>query len=288
MRWPPSAQWAAIALSLALAISVVSVAAASARPRPNVLFFAVDDLGAYLNSYGHPHLHTPNFDRLKAMGTQFNRAYVSVSVCAPSRTAFLTGLRPDTTRVWTIGPYFRNHTGMDGVKTLPQLFRDAGYNATGAGKIFHIGTPSGGMIGSEARRDSAEHCFRSNALHCTATARVLIPAVPCGSLTGMNGPDGITGIFSIPGNADKCSAKHGLDQNALHTCAHGDEGAQLYYDSVWAYSDLIAAGKVSKYDAPDIPVVHINGVETKGLDAYFGLGKKLCASRFCRSSLFSD
>ena len=163
MRWPPSAQWA-IALSLALAVSVVSVAAASARPRPNVLFFAVDDLGAYLNSYGHPHLHTPNFDRLKAMGTQFNRAYVSVSVCAPSRTAFLTGLRPDTTRVWTIGPYFRNHTGMDGVKTLPQLFRDAGYNATGAGKIFHIGTPSGGMIGSEARRDSAEHCFRSNAL----------------------------------------------------------------------------------------------------------------------------
>ena len=92
----------------------------------------------------------------------------------------------------------------------------------------------------------------------------------------MNGPDGITGIFSIPGNADKCSAKHGLDQNALHTCAHGDEGAQLYYDSVWAYSDLISAGKVSKYDAPDIPVVHINGVETKGLDAYFGLSKKIC------------
>ena len=95
-------------------------------------------------------------------------------------------------------------------------------------------------------------------------------------MTGMNGPDGITGIISIPGNADKCAAKHGLDQAALHACAHGDEGNQAYHDSVWAYSDMIAAGKVSKYDAPDIPVVHINGVETKGLDAYFGLSKKIC------------
>ena len=131
---------------------ILTAVSASTTAAPNVLFFAVDDLGAYLNSYGHG-THTPNFDRLKAMGTQFNRAYVSVSVCAPSRTAFLTGLRPDTSRVWTIGPYFRNHTGMDGVKTLPQLFRDAGYNATGAGKIFHIGTPSGGMISSEGGGD---------------------------------------------------------------------------------------------------------------------------------------
>ena len=122
--------------------------------RPNVLFTVVDDLSPAFQQYGGV-AHTPNLGRLAAAGVQFDFAFVSVAVCAPSRTAFLTGLRPDTTQVWTIGPYFRNASrgeGMD-VVTLPQLFRQHNYTVTGAGKIFHPGTPSGGLMKSEGGGD---------------------------------------------------------------------------------------------------------------------------------------
>ena len=133
--------------ALVFALSLASAPAAASTPaKPNVLFIVVDDLAPAFEQYGSP-AKTPNMGRLAAKGVQFDRAYVSVAVCGPSRTAFLTGLRPDTSQVWTIGPYFRNMSRGQGmrVKTLPQTFRDAGYNATGAGKIFHPGTPSGGI-----------------------------------------------------------------------------------------------------------------------------------------------
>ena len=113
--------------------------ASLSSPPPNVLFIVVDDLNPTLSTYGHDVI-TPGIERLAKMSTQFNRAYVSMAVCAPSRTAFLTGLRPDTTQVWTIGPYFRNVSRGQGMQivSLPQAFRMRGYNTTGAGKIFHV------------------------------------------------------------------------------------------------------------------------------------------------------
>ncbi len=94
----------------------------------------VDDLGTALEVYGGLAI-TPNLKRLAAKGTQMRSAFVSIAVCAPSRTAFLTGLRPDTTQVWTIGPYFRATSRGEGMEvvTLPQMFRMHGYNTTGAG-----------------------------------------------------------------------------------------------------------------------------------------------------------
>ena len=92
------------------------------------------------------------------------------AVCAPSRTAFLTGLRPDTTQVWTIGPYFRNVArgqGLD-VVTLPQLFRANGYFTSGAGKIFHPGTPSGGFSSSEGGGDMCPGQQLNNTAVCTS------------------------------------------------------------------------------------------------------------------------
>ena len=94
-------------------------------------------------------MHTPNIARLAQAGTSFRFAYCQVAVCAPSRTALLTGVRNDWARVWTIGPYFRRSMGTQAdpkiFKTLPQMFKEHGYNTTGAGKIFHGGGPSGGQ-----------------------------------------------------------------------------------------------------------------------------------------------
>ncbi|NKB54423.1 MAG: sulfatase-like hydrolase/transferase [Rhizobiaceae bacterium] len=58
----------------------------------NVLWIMADQLRwDYLSCYGHPHLHTPNIDRLAQQGVQFNRAYVNAPVCGASRMSYYTG-----------------------------------------------------------------------------------------------------------------------------------------------------------------------------------------------------
>lgn len=62
-----------------------------ARPR-NILFIMYDQLRwDYLSCYGHPHLHTPNMDRLAAMGVRFDRAFIQSPLCGPSRMSTYTG-----------------------------------------------------------------------------------------------------------------------------------------------------------------------------------------------------
>ena len=87
-------------------------------------------------------MHTPNMQNLADDGFVFRRMFVQQALCAPSRTVLLTGRRPDTSHVWTIGPYFRDTVGQDWV-TLPQWFKEHGYVTAGAGKLFHHGGPSG-------------------------------------------------------------------------------------------------------------------------------------------------
>ena len=58
----------------------------------NILFIMYDQLRAdYLGCAGHPHLKTPNFDRLAAGGVRFTNAYVQSPVCGASRMSFYTG-----------------------------------------------------------------------------------------------------------------------------------------------------------------------------------------------------
>lgn len=58
----------------------------------NILFVMCDQLRwDYLSCSGHPHLKTPNIDRLAAMGVRFDRAFVQSPVCGPSRHSFYTG-----------------------------------------------------------------------------------------------------------------------------------------------------------------------------------------------------
>lgn len=109
--------------------------AASAPPRPNVLFLVVDDLRPTLGCYGDPVAVTPHLDALAARGTTFTRAYCQIAVCNPSRASALTGLRPDTLRVWDLNTHFRQT--IPDVVTLPQHFKAHGYHTEAIGKIYH-------------------------------------------------------------------------------------------------------------------------------------------------------
>ncbi|HCN76172.1 MAG TPA: iduronate sulfatase [Verrucomicrobiales bacterium] len=103
--------------------------------RPNVLFIAVDDMRCDLGCYGVKHVFTPNLDRLAASGVLFSRAYCQQAVCNPSRVSLMTGMRPDSTKVWHLSTEMRSV--MPDAVTIPQHFRKHGYYALGFGKIFH-------------------------------------------------------------------------------------------------------------------------------------------------------
>jgi len=102
--------------------------------QPNVLFIMSDDFRPEIGSYASTAL-TPNLDKLAARSVQFDRAYCQQAVCNPSRSSLLTGLRPDTLRLWNNGKHFRELN--PDVTTLPLWFKDHGYTTRCVGKIFH-------------------------------------------------------------------------------------------------------------------------------------------------------
>ncbi len=107
----------------------------NAKSQYNVLFIVVDDLRPLLGCYGHPEIHTPNIDALAERGTLFTRAYCQNPLCHPSRTSMLTGLRPETTGVFSNSVNFRDN--LPGAVTLPQYFKESGYHTQSIGKIEH-------------------------------------------------------------------------------------------------------------------------------------------------------
>ncbi|MGB1124114.1 MAG: sulfatase [Phycisphaeraceae bacterium] len=104
-------------------------------PQPNVLFIFSDDLRPELGCYGCEHIHSPNIDRIASMGAHFEKCYVQVAVCNPSRASMLTGKRPDELGVWGLDKHFRE-SKPDAV-TLPQHFMAHGYTTCAIGKIYH-------------------------------------------------------------------------------------------------------------------------------------------------------
>ena len=130
----------------------VGTAAAQPKSRPNVLLIMSDDLNNDMIVFGHPLVKTPSLERLAARGMRFERAYNQFPLCSPSRVSMLTGLRPDTTRIYDLVTDFRKTT-MPDVQTLPQMFRRNGYVAARVGKIYHYGNP--GQIGTSGLDDPA-------------------------------------------------------------------------------------------------------------------------------------
>ena len=130
-----------LVFSMAFAFAILSCQRKSKNSEnepqhPNVLFIAVDDLRTELGCYGNKAIKSPNIDQLARHGIVFNRAYCQQPICMSSRASLMSGLRPDTLRIY-------NTNSLDelapDVLTINQHFENNGYQIWAAGKIYHHG-----------------------------------------------------------------------------------------------------------------------------------------------------
>ncbi len=105
--------------------------------RPNILWIFIEDQDPRYGCYGEPLVDTPNIDSLAAEGVLFERAYSVAPVCSPSRSGIMTGTYPirSGTHVQRSSRFPGEEIYLpQGMKTVPELFRDAGYFTFNRGK----------------------------------------------------------------------------------------------------------------------------------------------------------
>jgi len=110
--------------------------------RPNILFIMADDHAMQaISAYGHPISQlapTPNIDRIAKNGALFKHAFVTNSICGPSRAVILTG------KYSHINGFRQNGDRFDGSQpTLPKMLKKAGYQTALTGKWHLHGYPKG-------------------------------------------------------------------------------------------------------------------------------------------------
>jgi arylsulfatase A-like enzyme len=142
---------------LAVLLSSFVLLHSSFAAKPNVLFIAIDDQNDWIGHLGgHPMAKTPNLDKLAARGTTFTNAHCNMPLCNPSRTSLLLGLRPTTTGIYGLSPFFRTLPQWKDRVALPQHFENHGYLTAATGKIYHGGTGGGGGGGKGKGKNAAK------------------------------------------------------------------------------------------------------------------------------------
>ena len=132
---------AVLTLCLAGVVNLLSVTAHAADDRPNILWLSCEDISAHLGCYGYPNATTPNVDRLAAQGTRYSHAFVTAGVCAPCRSAIITGMYQTSlgTQHMRCSATLPPH-----VKPFPTYLREAGYYCTNNSKQdYQFKTPKG-------------------------------------------------------------------------------------------------------------------------------------------------
>jgi uncharacterized sulfatase len=132
------------ALLIALVWPPLVVAVGPDRSQPNILWLVAEDMSPDLGCYGTDQIDTPHLDRLANRGMRFNKAYATAPTCAPSRSAFNTGMYQTT-----IGAHHQrlpDHLKPrlpDGVRTIGTRLREAGYQTGNLTQFSNVAGVSG-------------------------------------------------------------------------------------------------------------------------------------------------
>jgi len=105
--------------------------------KPNILWIYLEDTSPILSSYGSSLISTPNIDKLADRGVLYTNAIMPAPVCSSVRSSIITGVMSTT-----LG--FHNHHSSrtpesaihlpEGIKTIPEVFKNAGYFTFNNGK----------------------------------------------------------------------------------------------------------------------------------------------------------
>ncbi|MEX0712555.1 MAG: sulfatase-like hydrolase/transferase [Pirellulales bacterium] len=114
---------------------------AAAAERPNILWLTSEDHGPQMGCYGDAVARTPHVDALAAKGMIFTRVWACVPVCAPARTAIISGIYPASSG----GLHMRSMVPLpSGTAMFSQLLREAGYYCTNNAKEdYNLPKPAG-------------------------------------------------------------------------------------------------------------------------------------------------
>jgi arylsulfatase A-like enzyme len=136
-------------LGLIIATAAVGQPPADRLPtdntRPNILWIYLEDTCPWMSCYGDTVIQTPNIDALAERGVRFDRAYMTAGVCTPSRSAVITSMYQTSIGAHEHYSSFPEWNGVPmevwdpnylGVRTIPEIFRLAGYYTFNEGK-FH-------------------------------------------------------------------------------------------------------------------------------------------------------
>ena len=116
-----------------------SLFAAPGGKRPNIVFILTDDhRWDMMSVMGHPFLKTPHMDRIANEGVLFENAFVTTSLCSPSRASFLTGQYASVHGVKNNFSHWSENRNI----TFMQHLKGVGYDTAFIGK-WHM--PGGGL-----------------------------------------------------------------------------------------------------------------------------------------------
>lgn len=139
-----------------------------AQKKPNILLIISDDLNTRIGPYMEIDKHTPNLDRLSNEGIRFSRSYSQYPLCGPSRASFMSGLYPETTKVFNNvnkpGASKKNNPSLVNHPSMAGFFREHGYFTARVSKIYHIGVPGGIMRGESGGDDPESWDYAYNVM----------------------------------------------------------------------------------------------------------------------------